>query len=850
MKTKKLVVSIVVLSSIIVGGMGVVAFKNVAPADDPPKITDKVVTSKSSIAFDFDSQRLNGRSTDTSVLVSVAAADAADIRYVVFLLDNEQIDVVYTEPYEMWLDIEALAAGKHALQAVAYTYDGSVLHTEIINFSVDEPEKADDQVVLANKQTTGSVPGIIQKAIGLLKPVAKPANPVYSTPPPSGAPAAQPALARAAGGWWNTLPQSMQVCSLNPHLQGPTSAPDGAVVVPAGDNSGVTFNQPNTVYWFAPGVHTLGETDYSQVVPGSGSTFVGAPGSVIDGQRINRYAFGGMASDVTIRYVEIRNFGRGNDNNNEGVINHDSGTGWVMDHLFAHHNDGAAIFMGTDNTLSNSCVRDNGQYGFSMFKPPVPGEAAIKNIVITNNEISGNNTDDWEAQLPGCGCSGGGKFWDVEGALVTNNYVHSNKGTGLWADTNNIDFLFDSNWIEGNDGEGIWYEISYNATISRNVLKANAWVKGQANTGSPAPAIYLSESGGEDRLSSTVSGSTNLQVKNNLIEDNFSGVTIYENSNRFCNSNGNTSTTYCTPFVEPNQLSEPYDSNYPNPISSVHPCYTDISSDPYTYDCRWHAKNIKVFQNEFRFNKQNVPCAGSYCGAQSLLATGADNIPWAPNDYAIAAVQNKVLFNSGNEFYDNDYYGEWKYTKAYGESISRYGWQAGPYNQDVGSTFTGGVEVGNQLDEDSATFESSIGKWTSWYGTTVYRTVDGARTGAASMQIDIQDQFWGVNLTNYPGFDSWPGSHRISYWAKKNELDTVQGMVLLVDWKDSSGQNIKAESDRVPIDVLTGDWQRAEAVLVAPEGTTAVFLSLAGSSGSSGDTLYVDDIEIQYLTAE
>ena len=69
-----------------------------------------------------------------------------------------------------------------------------------------------------------------------------------------------------------------------------------------------------------------------------------------------------------------------------------------------------------------------------------------------------------------------------------NIVVLDNLSTGLWADTNDIDFLFDSNWIEHNTGEGIWYEISYNATISRNVIKRNAWANGNRNTGSPAPS--------------------------------------------------------------------------------------------------------------------------------------------------------------------------------------------------------------------------------------------------------------------------------------------------------------------------------------------------------------------------
>lgn len=54
---------------------------------------------------------------------------------------------------------------------------------------------------------------------------------------------------------------------------------------------------------------------------------------------------------------------------------------------------------------------------------------------LTNNEISGNATYNWEQVDPGCGCSGGGKFWQTDGATVTGNYVYDNRNVGLWVDT-------------------------------------------------------------------------------------------------------------------------------------------------------------------------------------------------------------------------------------------------------------------------------------------------------------------------------------------------------------------------------------------------------------------------------
>jgi hypothetical protein len=569
---------------------------------------------------------------------------------------------------------------------------------------------------------------------------------------------------------------------------------------------------------------------------------------VIDGKFINKYAFTGFSTNVRIAYLEIRNFGVDLGapgvtepvNNNEGVVNKDASDGWIMEHLYAHHNDGAAIFLGSENIVRNNCMKDNGQYGFSMFKMPISGESAIKDIEIDNNEISGNNQDDWEDLIEGCGCTGAGKFWDVKGARVTNNYVHDNLSTGLWADTNDIDFLFDSNWIEHNSGEGIWYEISYNATISRNVIKRNAWTSGQNNTGSPGAAVYISESGGESRLQSSTSGSSQLRINNNLFDNNFSGVSIYENSNRFCNSNGNTSKGYCTPFVSPTLIPEPHNFTYPNPISTTHPCYTNIGSAPYTYDCRWHSKNVKVSNNEFRYDPTVIPCAGTYCGAQALYATGANNIPWAPAAYNIGNVQNDVMFNNGNVFSNNKYIGNWRFAKGSGETVSFYTWKTAPFGQDVGSTFEG-TPIANYVDTDTSTLESSLGRWSSWFGGNIARSNAQAHTGSYSMELTASGGSWATQLSNWPGFSSRGGPKRVSFWAKQGS-GAISTVGLRAKWFDSN--NTLIQTDTASIGALTTNWQQGTADVTAPDAAEYVFLELFSSSGPASSTLYADDFVV------
>lgn len=669
------------------------------------------------------------------------------------------------------------------------------------------------------------------------------------------APAAQAQTRYAAGGQahidpaWPTSPPA-QICGNTALLSGPVTAPTGAVVVPAGDNSEFNFNRPGVTFWFESGVHTFGNDAYGQIIARDNTTYVGAPGAVLDGRNINLYAFTNNAKNVTVRYLTVVNFGRGMDNNNEGVVNHDAGDGWLIEYNTIQNNDGAGVFLGSDNVVQYNCLKDNGQYGFSMYKPPVPNASAINNIVLDHNEIVGNNTDDWETHEPGCGCTGGGKFWDVNGARVTNNWVHDNKSVGLWADTNNMDFLFEGNYIANNEDEGIWYEISYNATIRGNVFLRNAWAKGARNGGSPAPAVYLSESGGDARLPSTISGAAAIRIQDNYFEDNFSGVSIYENANRFCNSNGNTSKSYCTPFIVPTQIPPPYNYVYPDPINANHPCATHINEEPYYTDCRWHSRDIEVSSNEFYFSPATVPCGTSgFCGAQALIATGAENIKWAR--YTVTGIQDQVMFGANNRFHNNHYYGPWKFAKRWGETITFNQWSAAPYNQEVGSTTDQGPgeqpeppnPPGNVMDAATSLLEASIGKWSAWYNTEIARVSEQAHEGAYSLRVDVTESNWGVQVANYPGYDTGSGIKYFNAWIKAG-TGTPSNMRVVIQWRNSDGTEVGSSSS-IPVTVpaQADGWQQIASTVTAPPTTASARILVVGA-GASGASFYLDDVTL------
>jgi hypothetical protein len=473
---------------------------------------------------------------------------------------------------------------------------------------------------------------------------------------------------------WAAGPASppVRVCGNNAILgRGPTSPPKGAVVIPAGDDSGTVLAhnwtiKPHTTYWFAPGTHTLGTGKFSQIIPSDGDTFIGAPGAVIDGQRVNLYAFTQRASKVTIRYLTIQHFGAPGDNPGQGVVNNGIGPGWRIDHVTVQNNAGAGVMLGPKNVLAYSCLKDNGEYGF---------QGAGPHITVDHNEVTGNNTDNWEARQPGCGCTGGAKFWGVNGSTITRNYVHNNLGPGLWADTDNRGFDVEGNYIAGNEGEGFIYEISYNLRLANNTFVRNAVAAGPNLGGFPASAVYISESGADSRVPGPY-GNT-LAITGNRFTDNWGGVVLWENADRFCGSPANASTDECT-LVNPK-------------VVTTHSCNaTNIFREPYYNSCRWKTQNVLVSKNYFSFDPAKIgpECTpAKYCGFNGIFSQWGSEPLWSP--YRGTVVENHIAFSQNNHFMSNIYEGPWRFmVRQQGNAVNWATWRESPYDQDAGSAMS------------------------------------------------------------------------------------------------------------------------------------------------------------------
>jgi hypothetical protein len=473
-------------------------------------------------------------------------------------------------------------------------------------------------------------------------------------------------------------------------LNGPSKAPARAVVVHAGDDSrtAIAANyrlRAHTTYWFAPGTHTLGSSAYSQIEPANGDTFIGAPGAVISGQGLNDFAFVGGAGGVTVEHLTIEDFVSPD---SQGVVNHDSGANWTISYDTVKANTGAGVMLGSNDVLSYNCLLDNGQYGFSAYSAN-----GVSNVVVDHNEVAGNDTEGTAQHNPGCGCFGGAKFWDTDGASVTDNYIYDNNGPGLWADTNNVGFNFSGNYIANNWGEGVIYEISYNAQIVDNTFFENALGEGPTNPGFPTGAIYISESGSDSRVASDYS--TAFDITGNVFVDNWAGVVLWENADRFCGSPDNSSSGYCT-LVDQTAVN----------LNSCDQADLQGTSagNLYYADCRWHTQNVQVSGNLFNFSPADIDSvtgssnctAANSCGLQGVFSNYGSAPSWSP--YLSAVVEDGIsncvktfagCVSQDNRWSANTYQGPWEFMVRNQGTVVRFRTWQKTWGQDTGSTITG-----------------------------------------------------------------------------------------------------------------------------------------------------------------
>jgi hypothetical protein len=460
------------------------------------------------------------------------------------------------------------------------------------------------------------------------------------------------------------------------------------VTVPAGDDSNINLDLPDT-YWFAPGVHHFGTYMFDQIVPSSHSTYIGAPGAILDGQGINRTAFGEHAADVTIEYLTIEHFVPVE---NEGIVNHDYGAGWTIkyDTIGPNGGTGGGVLLGTQNTLSYSCLTHNFQNGFNAFSA-----TGNTGLTVDHNEIAFNGS---VTQENTCGCDGGGKFFYTTDSSFTNNYFHDNN-VGLWGDTNNAGITMTGNYISNSIGPGIIYEISYNALIKNNTLVDNGVAAGPYSADFPVGAIYISNSGGDSRVAGGLYPT--LDITDNVFTNNWGGVVEFDDSNRYCGSETSGVCTLGNPSVarlsdSTGQCGMAYYCGIYTANTCTPAAITSAGSGSSLYwDCRWRTQNVRVTDNVFTLDPSVMPkceagkpgnATGSQCGYSGTFAE------WGMSPYTGRVIENAITFHQNNVFSNNTYVGPWSFEapeQNVSDTLKFAQWRAAPYHQDAGSTISG-----------------------------------------------------------------------------------------------------------------------------------------------------------------
>jgi len=286
----------------------------------------------------------------------------------------------------------------------------------------------------------------------------------------------------------------------------PPTAPPGIPIIPGQSiQAAVNANPGGTVFLIKAGRHSR-----QSVLPKNGDTFRCEAGAILDGENLTPYAFtrsGGDPDDVRIvgcvieRYTPAAQMGAILAGGHSAT---DLTVGWIVDSTEVRYNTNLGIRVGNRTKVRWSNVHHNGTIGIG---------GTGDDILIESTEISYNNPS-------GAGLgfeSGGTKFVLTNRLVARNNWVHDNRGPGLWADIGNRGFLFENNLVEDQLQDGIVIEISYGGIIRNNTCRRNGLGDTRRFAWPWGAGIGIHASGGPG-----------IEVYGNVLEGNAYGISLIQ----------------------------------------------------------------------------------------------------------------------------------------------------------------------------------------------------------------------------------------------------------------------------------------------------------------------------------
>jgi Right handed beta helix region len=262
--------------------------------------------------------------------------------------------------------------------------------------------------------------------------------------------------------------------------------------------------------------------------------------------------FGGLAADVSVEYLDISHDIHGT----TGTIY--TGTGWTITHNDIHDGYstpgyGVAIYGGDQGTIEYNCLSKMGDYGVNLFGSS--GRFDYNEIYESNYKPD-----------PGCGCSGGGKWWGtLNDDIVDNAFVDDSPagGTPVWLDNGNSGTLISGNYFYMSYGSTISSETGFDLNITGNLFMDGGWGKGSGGCGNNCDgAVELNSSGGFNVPGSRYENQ--VLISNNQFVDNWQGINIWQAGARSCENSGEgwpNDAAYCSGGF-PNSASTASDGQY------------------------------------------------------------------------------------------------------------------------------------------------------------------------------------------------------------------------------------------------------------------------------------------------
>lgn len=257
---------------------------------------------------------------------------------------------------------------------------------------------------------------------------------------------------------------------------------------------------------------------YTVTIPGGLDAAVAANATVY---------YNGGSGDVTVSYLNINN----DQHNTTGTIY--TGSGWTVTNNNIHDGyskgpgNGVALYGGDNGTVEYNCFSKMGDYGMNIF--------GANNKFYYNEVYESNYEPD-----PGCGCSGGGKWWGTLNAdIVDNSFIDDSPGGSfpVWLDNGNSGTLISGNYFDKSASAAISDETGFNADITGNLFVDNNWDSGSGphNTNSVG-TISLNSSGGFHVPGSRYDDQ--FIISNNQIFNSWGGITVWQSGGRSCENSG------------------------------------------------------------------------------------------------------------------------------------------------------------------------------------------------------------------------------------------------------------------------------------------------------------------------